>query len=120
MSDDPVPTKTITIDGTELEFQEYFVPRTAGAGGCGGCLAAAVASPAPGVVESIEAADVVVLLLESDRFDRPDPGLGWRARSPHSASPRLGCEPDSPRRALEGTGRSAAVGDGGQGQCIRR
>ena len=62
MSDDPVPTKIITVDGTELEFQEYFVrerqePEVAEVAFEG----AAVASPAPGVVESIVAADVVVL-----------------------------------------------------------
>ena len=62
MSDDPVPTKIITVDGTELEFQEYFVrerqqPEVAEVAFEG----AAVASSAPGVIESIEAAEVVVL-----------------------------------------------------------
>ena len=62
MSDDPVPTKIITVDGTELEFQEYFVreqqkPEVAEVAFEG----AAVASPAPGVVDAIEEADVVAL-----------------------------------------------------------
>lgn len=62
MSDDPVPTKVITVDGTELEFQEYFVrerqePEVAEVAFEG----AAVASPAPGVVEALNEADVVVI-----------------------------------------------------------
>jgi LPPG:FO 2-phospho-L-lactate transferase len=62
MSDDPVPTKVITVDGVELEFQEYFVrerqelevAEVAFEG-------AAVARPAPGVLEALSDADVIVL-----------------------------------------------------------
>lgn len=62
MSDDPVPTKIVTADGRELEFQEYFVrerqePQVAEVAFEG----AAVASPAPGVLDALGEADVVVL-----------------------------------------------------------
>ena len=62
MSDEPVSTRLVTSDGRTLEFQEYFVAerqepeiseiRFAGI---------ADAKPAPGVLESIEAADKVIL-----------------------------------------------------------
>jgi LPPG:FO 2-phospho-L-lactate transferase len=62
MSNDAVPTKIITADGRELEFQEYFVrerqePQVAEVAFEG----AALARPAPGVLESIAEADVVVV-----------------------------------------------------------
>lgn len=62
MSDDPVPTKIITTDGVELEFQEYFVrerqePEVAEVAFEG----AAGAAAAPGVLDAVREADVVVL-----------------------------------------------------------
>jgi LPPG:FO 2-phospho-L-lactate transferase len=62
MSNDPVPTKIITADGRELEFQEYFVrerqePKVAEVAFEG----AALARPTPGVIDSIAEADVVVV-----------------------------------------------------------
>jgi LPPG:FO 2-phospho-L-lactate transferase len=61
-TEDPVRTRVQTVDGTWLSFQEYFVLRGhrdrigaveyAGASG---------ASPGPGVLEAIEAADVVIV-----------------------------------------------------------
>jgi LPPG:FO 2-phospho-L-lactate transferase len=62
MSNDAVPTKIVTADGRELEFQEYFVrerqePAVAEVAFEG----AALASPAPGLLEAIVEADVVVV-----------------------------------------------------------
>jgi LPPG:FO 2-phospho-L-lactate transferase len=62
MSDDPVPTKIVTADGTELEFQEYFVrerqqPEVAEVAFEG----AAIASAAPGAIDAIDEADVIVI-----------------------------------------------------------
>jgi LPPG:FO 2-phospho-L-lactate transferase len=62
MSDDPVPTKIVTADGVELEFQEYFVrerqqPEVAEVAFEG----AALARPAPGVLDAIDNADVVIV-----------------------------------------------------------
>jgi LPPG:FO 2-phospho-L-lactate transferase len=62
MSDDPVATRLTLVEGTEISFQEYFVlhrhavpvqsVRFAGAD---------VAAPAPGVLEAIAQAEVVVV-----------------------------------------------------------
>lgn len=62
MSNDPVPTKIVTVDGRQLEFQEYFVrerqePEVAEVAFEG----AASASPAPGVLDAIAEAEVVVI-----------------------------------------------------------
>ncbi len=62
MTDDPVRTSITTTDGRSLEFQEYFVkerhePEVRSVHLSG--IASAV--PAPGVLEAIGAADVVVL-----------------------------------------------------------
>jgi LPPG:FO 2-phospho-L-lactate transferase len=62
MTNDPVATRIATGDGRTLEFQEYFVKER-----CEPEVAEVlfdgidVASPAPGVIEAIEAAHVVVL-----------------------------------------------------------
>jgi LPPG:FO 2-phospho-L-lactate transferase len=62
MSDDPIRTRIVTGDGRTLEFQEYFVRE-----GCGPEVAAISfegvdhARPAPGVIEALTAADIVVL-----------------------------------------------------------
>ena len=62
MSDDPVRTKIVTVEGIEREFQEYFVRfrhseqvaevRFEGAD---------EAHPAPGVIEAIEAAERIII-----------------------------------------------------------
>jgi LPPG:FO 2-phospho-L-lactate transferase len=66
MSDDPVATRVQAVDSSgtalDLHFQEYWVAREArdevkGVGYAG----AAAARPAPGVVESIAAADAVLV-----------------------------------------------------------
>lgn len=62
MSDCLVPTKIETADGRTLRFQEYFVkerqaPEVSGVG----LAAARAAEPAPGVLEAIAQADVVVV-----------------------------------------------------------
>ena len=62
VSDDPVPTWVDTEDEGELLFQEYFVHRQ-----CHPCVTgfrfagASDASPAPGVIEALENAHVVVI-----------------------------------------------------------
>ena len=62
MSDDPVPTTFVTEDGRTLDFQEYFVKERHEPE-----IAEVIfngiddANPAPGVLEAIAAADVVVL-----------------------------------------------------------
>ena len=62
MSNDPVPTKIVTTDGRELEFQEYFVrerqrPEVAEVAFEG----AATARPTPGAIEALQEADAIVL-----------------------------------------------------------
>lgn len=62
MTDDAVPTKIVTAEGTELEFQEYFVreqqePQVAEVAFEG----AGTATPSPGTVAAIEEADIVVI-----------------------------------------------------------
>ena len=62
MSDDPVATRIDTTDGRTLEFQEYFVkercePEVARVRFAG----IADAKPAPGVIEVLQDADIVIL-----------------------------------------------------------
>ncbi|NND04314.1 MAG: 2-phospho-L-lactate transferase [Acidimicrobiia bacterium] len=62
VSNDPIRTKVITDGDVKLDFQDYFVvrgqrDRVAGLE----YLGADTAAPAPGVVEAIDAADVVVI-----------------------------------------------------------
>ena len=62
MSDDPVATRIDTADGRTLEFQEYFVkercePEVSGVRFAG----LADAKPAPGVLEALREADVVIV-----------------------------------------------------------
>lgn len=61
-SDDPVRTVLTTEDGAELSFQEYFVREQHGVAVRSVRIdGTETARPAPGVLESIEAADVVVI-----------------------------------------------------------
>ena len=60
-SDDPVPTQVITQEG-EMPFQEYFVHRRCQPQVSGFRFAGVdAARPAPGVLEALHAADLVVL-----------------------------------------------------------
>ncbi|MGH2759568.1 MAG: 2-phospho-L-lactate transferase [Actinomycetota bacterium] len=62
MSDDPVRTKLTVTTGEELDFQEYFVRRKQQDEISAVAYAGAVAArPAPGVIEAIASADVVVI-----------------------------------------------------------
>jgi LPPG:FO 2-phospho-L-lactate transferase len=63
MSDDPVETRvTLAADGTEIGFQEYFVQRQHGVAVSGVRFAGVeAASPAPGVLDAIAAAETVVI-----------------------------------------------------------
>ncbi len=62
VSDDPLRTRLTTVDGTRLGFQEYFVrEQHAVAIADVQVEGAAAARPAPGVLEAIAGADVVVI-----------------------------------------------------------
>ncbi len=62
MSDDPVRTRVKLAGGEEVEFQEYFVRRQHAVAVAGVRYAGALeASPAPGVLEALTSADLVVV-----------------------------------------------------------
>ncbi|MCC6226198.1 MAG: 2-phospho-L-lactate transferase [Microthrixaceae bacterium] len=62
VSNDPIRTRLVTADGVELTFQEYFVRHHHGVEVCEvSFVGAAVAEPAPGVIDAIGAADVVII-----------------------------------------------------------
>lgn len=62
MTDDPVATAITTVDGRELHFQQWWVGERAASDVAAVTLRGAEAAvPAPGVLEAIERADVVVL-----------------------------------------------------------
>lgn len=75
MSDQPVPTKVLTAEG-ELAFQEYFVARRCEPRVTGFHFENILhAAPAPGVMEAIAAAEVVVV-CPSNPWVSIDPILG--------------------------------------------
>ncbi|MCB2178885.1 2-phospho-L-lactate transferase [bacterium] len=75
MSDQPVPTKVLTEDG-EMAFQEYFVANRCEPKVTGFHFENILqATPAPGVLESIAAAEVVVI-CPSNPWVSIDPILG--------------------------------------------
>lgn len=62
MSDDPVGTRVVTTDDRTLEFQEYFVREKQQPGVKEVRFAGiADAKPAPGVIDALRSADVVIL-----------------------------------------------------------
>ncbi len=62
MSDDPVRTRVKLAGGEEVEFQEYFVRRQHAVAVAGVRYAGALeASPAPGVLEALTSAELVVV-----------------------------------------------------------
>jgi LPPG:FO 2-phospho-L-lactate transferase len=62
MTDDPVSTRVRTMDGVLREFQEYFVKLRHSVAVSEVCFeGAARARPAPGVLESIEAAERILI-----------------------------------------------------------
>jgi LPPG:FO 2-phospho-L-lactate transferase len=62
VTDDPVETRIETADGRDLHFQEYWVRERAGPQVTGVRLAgAAQASPAPGVIDALLDADVILV-----------------------------------------------------------
>ena len=74
VTDDPHPTVVVTADG-ELAFQDYFVRRHASDTVTGFRFpGAAAASPAPGAIEAIEAAEAVII-APSNPFVSIDPLL---------------------------------------------
>ncbi|HEX9766540.1 MAG TPA: 2-phospho-L-lactate transferase [Nitriliruptorales bacterium] len=61
-TDDPVATRVVTTDGRDLHFQEWWVGERAASDVAEVRLKGGeTASPAPGVIEALEAADVVVI-----------------------------------------------------------
>ncbi|HEX2052349.1 MAG TPA: 2-phospho-L-lactate transferase [Actinomycetota bacterium] len=62
MSDEPVSTRIVTLEGSTLEFQEYFVKnRHADQVAAVVFEGAGEASPAPGVLKAIQEAEVLVV-----------------------------------------------------------
>ena len=62
MSDDSVRTRVQLVSGEEIDFQEYFVKlRHAVAVASVRFVGAEAATPAPGVIEALEGADLVVI-----------------------------------------------------------
>ncbi len=62
MSNEPVRTKIVTLDGVTRDFQEYFVKRRHSEGVAAVTFdGARAASPAPGVMEAIEQADRILV-----------------------------------------------------------
>jgi LPPG:FO 2-phospho-L-lactate transferase len=90
MSDDEVRTVIATGDGRSLDFQEYFVRERTAPEVIGVIFAGmAVAAPAPGVIASIQEADVVVV-CPSNPLVSIGPILGIRGvREALQAHPRV-------------------------------
>ena len=83
MTDDPVRTRLTLVDGPEISFQDvYFVHRHAVAVRSVRFEGADGATPAPGVLDAIGGAEVVVVCLQPDRVDRPDPRRARAGRRP--------------------------------------
>jgi LPPG:FO 2-phospho-L-lactate transferase len=62
MSDQQVRTKLTLVDGEEIDFQEYFVRRRHSVAVAGVRFEGAeAASPAPGVLEALDAAELIVI-----------------------------------------------------------
>ncbi|MFA9445116.1 2-phospho-L-lactate transferase [Egicoccus sp. AB-alg6-2] len=105
VTDDPVETRIHTSDGRDLHFQEYWVrerarPQVAEIAFAG----AADAEPAPGVVEAILDADVV-LVAPSNPVVSIDPILrvpGLRAAVHQSPAPVVGVSPIVGGRVVRG------------------
>lgn len=102
MTDDPVHTIVQTEAG-DLPFQEYFVARQCEPVVQGFCFRGVQdAQPAPGVVEALDAADVVVL-CPSNPFVSLDPILAVPGlRAAVAARPVVGVSPIVGGRALKG------------------
>jgi len=79
MSDDPVPTQVITVQG-RLPFQEYFVHQKCQPKVRGFLFENAdVAKPAPGIEDALEAADLIVIC----------PSNPWVSINPILALPKI-------------------------------
>lgn len=102
MTDDPVHT-IVQTDASNLPFQEYFVARRCEPGVRGFRFRGVQdAQPAPGVVEALDAADVVVL-CPSNPFVSLDPILAVPGlRAAVAARPVVGVSPIVGGRALKG------------------
>ncbi|HSK24242.1 MAG TPA: 2-phospho-L-lactate transferase [Egicoccus sp.] len=96
VTDDPVETRIHTVDGRDLHFQEYWVRERAAPDVARIAFdGAATAKPAPGVVEAILDAEVV-LLAPSNPAVSVDPILavpGIREALRQTAAPVVGVSP---------------------------
>lgn len=109
MSDDPVRTVVETAEGP-LPFQEYFVARACEPQVRGFRFeGAAAARPAPGVLEALSAADLVVL-CPSNPWVSLDPILAVPGlRQAAAARPAVGVSPIVGGRALKGPAAKMAA-----------
>lgn len=96
VTDDPVETRIHTVDGRDLHFQEYWVRERAAPDVAGIAFAGvATAKPAPGVVEAILDAEVV-LVAPSNPAVSVDPILavpGIREALRQTTAPVVGVSP---------------------------
>lgn len=104
MSDDPVATQVDTDEGV-LDFQHYFVARQCAPAVRGISFAgAAMAVPAPGVLEAIERADAIVI-APSNPYLSVDPILavpGMRAALAEARAPVVAVSPLVGGKAVKG------------------
>jgi LPPG:FO 2-phospho-L-lactate transferase len=96
VTDDAVATRILTVDGRDLHFQEYWVRERAAPEVAGVRLAGAErATPAPGVLEAIGAADAVLLAPSNPVVSIGTilavPGVGEAVR--RTAAPVVGVSP---------------------------
>ena len=126
MTDDPrrAPWSTVAGEG-EIGFQEYFVGRHHGVAVSGVRFAGVEAArrPAPGVLDALDGAEVVVIApVEPDRVDRP--GAGRRRACASAVEARASDVgrrlADHRRRGAQGPGRPHAGRARPRGQRRRR
>jgi LPPG:FO 2-phospho-L-lactate transferase len=105
MSDDPVRTELVTSTGERLDFQTYFVRRQHGdVVSSVGFVGASEASPAPGVLDALEGAELIVL-PPSNPIVTVAPVLavpGIRRAIEASTAPRVAVSPIVGGRAVKG------------------
>jgi LPPG:FO 2-phospho-L-lactate transferase len=102
MSDDPAPTRVLTEDG-ELDFQDYFVKRQCEPFTLGFRYGGSdQAQPAPGILEALRAADVIVI-CPSNPWVSVDPILAVKGIRPELVrKPVLAVSPIVGGQALKG------------------
>lgn len=105
MSDAPVPTIVQTVEAGDLPFQRYFVERRAEPTVLGfRFVGVAEVTPAPGVLEALAAADVIVV-CPSNPYISIDPVLavpGVRASLAAASAPVVAISPIVGGEAIKG------------------